>query len=121
MAFGKFLVLTFLLIPLSFLRPVFAQEEYFFQEEFNQERVAGVLDSDKWTVYPNQPTQPTFQGCLVETIRETGGILLLKQCPTIPQFPYVVSKNNPIPNGDFTASVRSSLLAQGVYPQELNS
>lgn len=120
MSFGKFLALSLfsilLTVNLLFIFPVFAQEEYFFQEEFNQERAAGILDSDKWIVYPNQPTQPTSQGCLVETIKETGGILLLKQCPTITQFPYVVSKNNPIPNGDFTASVRFQFTGAGGLP-----
>lgn len=114
-ALSVFITISFLLLTVNFTS-VFAQEEYFFQEEFNQERAAGILDQDKWIVYPNQPTQPTFQGCLVETVRETGGILLLKQCPVIQQFPYVVSKNNPIPSGDFTATVRFQFTGAGGLP-----
>jgi murein DD-endopeptidase MepM/ murein hydrolase activator NlpD len=99
-----------------FLRPTFAQETFYFQEEFNQERAAGILDSNKWVVYPNQPTAPTPQGCLVETVRETAGLLLLKQCPGVKQFPYIVSKNNPIPNGDFTTIVRFQFPGAGGLP-----
>ena len=104
--FGKFLALI-VLLPITFflLRPVFAQEQYFFQEEFNQERPPEVLDSDKWIVYTNKLTQPTVTGCLIDTVNETGGVLILKQCSGATRFPYVVSKNNPFPNGDFTATV----------------
>lgn len=110
------LLLGFLFYFVFFVHPAFAQQTFFFDEEFNTERSAGVLDPDKWIVYPNQPTSPTPQGCLVDTVRETGGLLLLKQCSGIPQFPYVVSKTNPFPNGNFTASVRFQFPGAGGLP-----
>lgn len=104
--FGKFLALTFLFISLLFLQPVFAQEKYFFQDEFNEERPPNILNPDKWIAYPNKRLTPNQLGCFVDTINETGGVMRLKQCPLTPQFPYVVSKANPFPEGDFTTTVR---------------
>ncbi len=98
---------------LLLVRPTFAQQQYFFQEEFNEERPPQILNPDKWIVYPNRNPQPDYQGCLVDTVRETGGILLLKQCSTKNQFPYVVSKNNPFPQGNFTAETRLQFTTAG--------
>src|SRR3989344_1570651 len=118
--FGKSLALVFFslffaLITYNFslISSTNAQEQYFFQEEFNQERPPQTLDPDKWIVYPNRNPQPDYQGCFVDTVRETGGMLLLKQCRTSYQFPYVVSKVNPFPNGDFTATINFRYLGAG--------
>lgn len=99
---------------------VYAQQQYYFQEEFNQERTALTLDSDKWVVNPNKPTQPTNTGCFIDTVNETGGILLLRQCSGVTQFPYIISKNNPFPEGNFTFETRiqfttSGALATGIH------
>jgi len=107
------LLLGFLLFFFLCAPPTFAQQQYFFQEEFNEERPPQILNPDKWIVYPNRNPQPDYQGCLVDTVRETGGILLLKQCSTKNQFPYVVSKNNPFPQGNFTAETRLQFTTAG--------
>lgn len=88
------------------MQPAFAAETFFFDEEFNQERIPGILDSDKWVVYPNKRTTPNVVGCMFDTVNETAGFLKLKQCTQTPQFPYIISKTNPFPDGNFTATVR---------------
>lgn len=110
------LLLGFLFFLFLFTQPSFAQETYFFDEEFNQERPPQTLDPDKWIVYPNRNLNPDYQGCLVNTISETTGILILRQCSTMNQFPYIVSKINPFPNGDFGASVRFQFPGGGGFP-----
>ncbi len=71
--------------------------DYFFQEEFNQERSANTLDDTKWTYYPNTSTN-------FSTIQETQGNLILNQQTNTPQFPLVISKNG-LPAGDFSAEI----------------
>lgn len=76
-----------------FTPPVFAQE-FYFQEEFNAERTANTLDTNKWIVYPNNPPGIT-------TIKEGNGYVFLTTTRSL-VFPYVLSKSNPFPDGDFT-------------------
>lgn len=95
-----------LLLSLFLVRPIFAQEQYFFNEEFNEVRPPQTLNPDKWIVYPNRNSQADYLGCLVDTITETGGLLILRQCSTNTQSPYIVSKVSPFPDGNFTATVR---------------
>ena len=96
---GLKLLLGFFLL-FVFATPTFAQETYFFNEEFNVGRPAGQLDPEKWIVYPNN------DGCSTDTVREIAGFLLLRQCFLKPQFPYVVSKNDPFPDANFSISVK---------------
>lgn len=95
----KVLLLTlFLIFPLFFSKNVYAQE-YFFQEEFNQQRASNSLDPDKWIIHPN--TQAGFT-----TVKEEGGNLSLSQQDNTTQFPLVVSKNQALPSGDFSAEIK---------------
>lgn len=96
-----------------FVRPIFAQEQYFFSDEFNIERLANTLDPDKWIVYPNKRTTPNSTGCIFDTINENAGFLKMKQCSQTALFPYVTSKNNPFPDGNFTATVKFKYVATG--------
>lgn len=98
------------------MRPTFAQETFYFTEEFNQERTPGALDPDKWIVYPNKRTTPNNLGCLIDTVRETTGLLILNQCSSTAQYPYIVSKNDPFPSADFTTTVRFQFPGSGVRP-----
>lgn len=107
----KLLLSVFLLF--SFVRPIFAQEQYYFNDEFNQVRPANTLDPDKWIAYPNKRTIPNSTGCMFDTINEHEGFLKLKQCSQTTLFPYVTSKNNPIPVGNFTATVKFKYVATG--------
>lgn len=100
------LLLGSLFFLLLFLRPTFAQETFFFNEEFNVNRTPNELDPNKWVVYPNKRTTPDPVGCMFDTIREMNGLVLLHQCNTTPQFPYVISKTNPVPNANFNATIR---------------
>lgn len=83
------------------MKPVFAQQQYFFQEEFNLTRPGGQLNPDKWTVYENRPS-----GCIGDLVKEGGGFVNFIQCSNSPQFPYIVSKTNPFPEGNFSTVIR---------------
>ena len=50
---------------------------------------------------------------MFDTINEHEGFLKLKQCAQTTLFPYVTSKNNPIPDGNFTAAVKFKYVATG--------
>jgi murein DD-endopeptidase MepM/ murein hydrolase activator NlpD/orotate phosphoribosyltransferase-like protein len=89
-----------LLLPLFLVRPSFAQETYYFNEEFSVDRPGNQLDNSKWVIYPNNQT------CNNETITEVAGFALFRQCKESLQFPYVVSKSNPFPNSDFSTSIK---------------
>ncbi|MBI2020345.1 alpha/beta hydrolase [Candidatus Daviesbacteria bacterium] len=89
--------LTWSIVFLSFNSPIFA-EEYYFQEEFNQERAANTLDTNKWNVYPNNSSGIT-------TIQETGGNLILSQV-TADKFPFVISNSQVFPNGDWVTDIK---------------
>ncbi len=82
------------------MRPSSAQEQYFFSDEFNENRGNNTLDSGKWNYYPNT------LGCVLATIKEAGGSVLLQQCNNKPQFPYFYSKINSFPDGDFSAEIK---------------
>lgn len=99
------------------MRPIFAQE--YFTEEFNQTRPGGQIDSNKWTVYENRPS-----GCAGDLIKETGGYVTFIQCSNATQFPYVISKNDPFPAGDFSTSIKfqyTNVRAWGTGIQIANS
>ncbi|MBI4036507.1 hypothetical protein HY386_01340 [Candidatus Daviesbacteria bacterium] len=90
--------ISLLFIPILFFSsPVLAQE-YLFQEEFNLIRPANTLDPDKWNVYPNNPPGIT-------TIQENLGNLNLNQVNS-DKFPFVISKNQIFPEGDFTTEIK---------------
>lgn len=78
---------------------MFAQD--YFSEEFNETRQGGQLDSSKWIVYENRPT-----GCSGDLIKETGGFVNFIQCTNATRFPYVTSKNDPFPAGNFTTLIK---------------
>ena len=88
------------------MQPIFAQESYHFIDEFNTQRPVNTLDPEKWIVYPNKRTTPNSSGCIFDTVLESEGLLKMKQCAQTPLFPYVISKNNPFPDGNFTAVVK---------------
>lgn len=88
------------------MQPIFAQEQFYFYDEFNEQRPPNILNPDKWIVYPNKRTTPTTTGCMFDTVTENDGLLHLKQCERTPQFPYITTKNNPIPKGNYTAIIR---------------
>lgn len=102
----SFKLLLSLFLLLSFVRPIFAQESYSFIDEFNTQRPVNTLDPEKWIVYPNKRTTPNSSGCIFDTVLESEGLLKMKQCAQTPLFPYVISKNNPFPDGNFTAIVK---------------
>ncbi len=72
--------------------------EYYFQEEFNVERPSNTLDLTKWTIYSNSGSFPA--------VKETQGNLSLTQQNNTRDFPYIVSKNAVLPDGDFSAEVK---------------
>src|SRR3989344_7614045 len=70
---------------------VVTAEQYFFSDEFNEERPINTLNSDKWTVSPNAAAGVT-------TISETGGNLVTTQNNFTNQYPFIVSKNSVLPS-----------------------
>ncbi len=109
-------LLLSLFLFLTFTHPIFAQEQYYFQEEFNAQRTPNELDPNKWIVYPNKRTTPNSTGCMFDTIREENGIAFFHQCSSTDQFPYIVSKTNPIPNSDFISTIRFHFTGIGALP-----
>lgn len=88
----------FFILAASFPAFSVSAQEYFFQEEFNNNRSNNILDSNKWVVYPN--TASNFI-----TIKEVNGFVNVTSDKNN-VFPYVVSKQNPFPlNGDFEAEI----------------
>ncbi len=68
---------------------------YYFNDEFNDELLPNQLDSNKWDYYPNSNNSVLF---------ETGGSVNLS--PGIENnFPYIVTKDNPFPNGPFSLEI----------------
>ena len=88
------------LIFFFFVQPTLAQETYYFNEEFSVDRPGNQLDSTKWIVHPNNQT------CNNETITEVAGHAIFRQCRQSLQFPYVISKDNPFPQSDFSVSIK---------------
>src|SRR3989344_1634825 len=78
---------------------VVSAEQYFFSDEFNEERAINSLNPDKWTASPNAAAGVT-------TISETGGNLVTTQNNFTNQYPFIVSKNSVLPSGDFEAEIR---------------
>ncbi len=103
----KVLSVVFCLLLFSVLTPLFHPahaEQYYFNDEFNNERPANSLDSSKWTYFPNN------ENGYVEnytTIKESGGELTLDQDFTAAWFPLIISKNT-FPSGDFSFEIRFS-------------
>ncbi len=92
-------IALFLGAVLFFLTPqtIFAQT-YSFNDEFNQERAQGSLDTNLWTINENIR-------CGTHTFQETTGFLKFFQCTNSRQFPYIISKTNPFPSGDYSIEV----------------
>jgi murein DD-endopeptidase MepM/ murein hydrolase activator NlpD len=90
-----FLSITLVLL----LFPVSANgQEYFFQDEFNENRTVNSLDPNIWELYNTRPSFPNIQ--------ESNGVVSLNQSANDRVFPFVVTKQQAFPNGNFTAEVK---------------
>lgn len=91
-------LICFVFLSLLLAGSVWA-DEYYFQEEFNINRPKNTLDLDKWIVYPNDSNN-------VGTTWELNDKLTLFQLNRTQRFPYIVSKNQIFPNGNFSAEIK---------------
>ena len=94
------LLLCIIIVTLSLIFPkLIKAEQYYFQEEFNLDRIQNTLDPEKWLVYPNTTTG-------FSTLKENAGFVQLTQQNNTNQFPMAVSKQAVLPSGNFSVEVK---------------
>jgi len=92
-------LLWIIMITLFLISPNLVKaEQYYFQDEFNENRSVNTLNSLLWDTYN---TRSSFANIL-----ELNGTVTLNQSPNDRVFPFVVSKQQAFPNGDFIAEVK---------------